>query len=65
MTPEQMHREAHAKWNALGRLPLRDWLVHSVTPQDLERLKAVGNCVMPKVARLALHVHMHEQLRRQ
>ena len=64
MSAEDMHRQAHQRWNNLGRLPLSQWLSDKFSDEDAARLKAIGNCVMPRVARLALHVHLHEQMRR-
>lgn len=63
MSVEDMHRQANARWNDLGRVPIHAWLMPSATELDKRRLKACGNVVMPRVGQLALHVHMHQVAR--
>lgn len=56
MTPNQIQREAHGYYNRLGVVPVHQWLLHAQTEEDQDRLAALGNCVMPRCARLGLTV---------
>ena len=63
MTLEQMQFEAH-QYHFFGeRKPLlQDWLVQSQSEEDKMRLKAVGNIVIPRCARLAAHIMAHAHI---
>ena len=57
-----MLKQATEAWNPAAKLPLERWLVKSQTDLDRERLTAIGNVVMPRVARFAVHLLGHELL---
>lgn len=63
MTVEEMRHAANRPWNKLGRLPLHKWLCSDSErpPHDADRLKEIGNVVMPQCCRLALHCMGHRQ----
>ena len=52
---EQMMQEALEPWNAAARPALRTWLQRSHDLAEIERLKELGNVVLPRCARLAVH----------
>lgn len=58
MTANEMHARALAEWNPRGKqaVPLRQWLLLKKIDDYDCRLKAVGNCVMPRMAQLAMHI---------
>ena len=60
-TNEEIQRRANALWNPLGRVPVHEWLLRASTLSqvDSNRLKALGNVVMPACANLALHLMGH------
>lgn len=60
LTLEKMIREAH-ECHHFGkhRPPLHEWLVKNQSESDRMRLKAVGNIVIPRCARLAAHIMAH------
>lgn len=43
-----------APWNEGSRPPIEDWLAHSQSPEDRERLTCMGNIVVPLQAKHAL-----------
>lgn len=43
-----------APWNAGSRPPIEDWLAHSQSPEDRQRLTCMGNIVVPLQAKHAL-----------
>lgn len=47
----------------MGRPPLSEWLMPEgkAQPQDFDRLRVLGNIVMPKCAHLALSLLGHQQ----
>lgn len=53
MTRDQLRAQCSKEWNALGKLPLYQWLLPSCSKQDKNRLDTLGNCVIPKQAGLA------------
>lgn len=55
-TSEQIEKEAHSSWNPNGRPPLSKWLLKSQEEWAPQRLRAVGNIVIPRQATLALHI---------
>ena len=56
LTPNQIEREAHAYYNRCGVVPVHQWLRLEQSEEDRKRLAAMGNCVMPRCARLGLTV---------
>ena len=52
--------EGAAKLESEGSDPLSRWLKARQGPLDLERLKCLGNVVMPACARMALHIIAHD-----
>jgi hypothetical protein len=60
LTLEKMIREAH-ECHHFGkhRPPLHEWFVKNPSESDRMRLKAVGNIVIPRCARLAAHIMAH------
>ena len=60
MSAETMRSAAEADWNFAGAQPLREWLAPSQSSQDCERLRCLGNVVVPQCARLGLHIMVHE-----
>ena len=59
MTESQMMRQATRPWNASNKPPLHQWLSDTQTKMDQERLKCIGNTVLPKCGQLALHLLEH------
>lgn len=59
LTKFDVERESHEVWNEAGRLPLEQWLQTSMDKTARARLKAVGNIVLPRCGRLAMHLMMH------
>lgn len=43
-------------WNPGNAVPVEDWLTDCFTPEDADRLKCMGNIVVPVQARKALSV---------
>ena len=60
MSLKAMHKRCGSTWNRYGKVPVNKWLWQEADEMDKERLKAVGNIVMPRVAQMALHVMAHE-----
>lgn len=60
MTNVALHAQSKSAWNSKGRIPLFEWLRKDVSAEDTKRLKCLGNIVMPRCARLGLHVLLHE-----
>ena len=56
---EHMLKQAHSPWNSGGKPPLHNWLVKSQCEEDRNRLKCIGNIVMPRVAELGMHMLEH------
>ena len=59
MPVETIRSNALSRWNEFGLLAMADWLATSQSSRDRQRLRCVGNIVMPACARLALHVMTH------
>ena len=61
MTAQQMIQRSNLPWNRLGRIETHKWLMQDseVQADDFDRLKSLGNCVMPACCRLALHLMGH------
>ena len=57
MPNDEIQAKAKKPWNPLGavKVPLHRWMNKSATPEDDERLKCVGNAVIPQCGRLAIH----------
>ena len=51
-----MSKEA---WNMHNTVKLEDWLLHQLPPAERERLKQLGNAVVPKCAEVALSALVH------
>ena len=63
MSDAEMIAEAH-KCHHLRRMPrVTNWLLEEQDPGDGERLHALGNIVIPKMAELACHIlgRVHSQ----
>ena len=56
MSQSDIHAQAHQCWHFRKPPPLVEWLSQSHTKEDRERLCAIGNIVIPRCARLAMHV---------
>lgn len=56
MTPTEIEQQAHMCFHFRNRPPLESWLVHNQTKEDENRLKAVGNLVIPRCAALAMDI---------
>ncbi|CAK8993643.1 FO synthase subunit 1, partial [Durusdinium trenchii] len=41
-------------WNDRNAVPMQQWLALTQTDEDKQRLKAMGNCVVPMMARVAI-----------
>lgn len=63
ITAQQLHKECSMRWNPLGEVPLTKWLVPKISEEDHQRLVALGNIVMPRVARFALRILSHQSYR--
>ena len=59
MTKEEMEARALSNWNEGERTPLHTWLTDQSTASDQDRLKRVGNIVIPRCAQLAVHLLEH------
>ena len=55
-TATELRKEARRPWNASSAVPIIEWLHHKQSEQDVARLKACGNVVIPQCAAAALHV---------
>ena len=51
-----MIREASESWNARARPALHSWLQRNHDMAEIERLRELGNVVLPRCARLAAHL---------
>ena len=60
MSSAEMDFNANKPWNVRGRVPLLRWLNHTQDEKDKERLKTVGNLVMPACGRLAMHIMLRQ-----
>lgn len=60
MEKKDMMQSALQPWNVEGSLPLHQWLTSEQTELDRQRLKCLGNIVMPRCAKLGLHQLEHE-----
>lgn len=40
-------------WNPRGQVPVHEWLQHQESEEDAERVKAMGNIVVPAQAKKA------------
>ena len=60
MPVPMMEHEARRPWNAKAKPQLHQWLVKNQSAEDKQRLKVIGNIVMPKVGQLGLHLLEHE-----
>jgi hypothetical protein len=49
-------------WHSSAKPALKSWLASEKTKLDMERLKAVGNIVMPRVAYMAINLIGHDEL---
>ena len=61
MSVAEMRQSANIPWNLRGKLPLHKWLAQEHGTDEGERLKEVGNAVIPACGRLALHAMGHFQ----
>ena len=64
MQANDMEQQVHRAWNVRSKPQLHKWLVVSQSEEDRDRLRCLGNIVMPKVAQLGAHLLEHH-LRRQ
>ena len=55
LTADEVHTNCHKRWNHAGRIPIEQWLMSEASKTDVSRLEALGNVVMPPLARLGLH----------
>ena len=53
---EQIHESANMCWNLRNQPAITTWLSNSQLSSDKERLRCVGNMVIPKCAQLAMHI---------
>ncbi len=44
----------HKGWNPLNKTPLSSWLSSSQGPAEKARLHTLGNCIVPRMAEVAL-----------
>lgn len=54
-----MEPNLDAPWNADSSLPVEEWLTEFQSEQDRQRLKTMGNLVVPLQAAKALSVLSH------
>lgn len=59
MSQATMTSRVQAPWNVVGKPKLCRWLVADQTSEDRDRLKCLGNIVMPRVAQLGAHLLEH------
>ena len=68
MKEADIHAQANYCFHFRSQPPINQWLTRQQSQQDKARLTAIGNMVIPKCARLALHIfavsHL-QQLRRE
>ena len=60
LTAEEIEAESNSIWNRKGRIPLWTWLSDAPVADSKQRLKMLGNAVMPRCGRLALHLMLHK-----
>lgn len=60
LTAEEIEAESNSIWNRKGRIPLWTWLSDAPVADSKQRLKMLGNAVMPRCGRLALHLMLHQ-----
>lgn len=60
MSRDKMMSAAQLLWDPDGIIPLHQWLSPSRDREDSERLRCLGNIVIPKCAALAMHQLEHE-----
>ena len=60
MSRDKMMSAAQLLWDPDGIIPLHHWLSPSRDREDSERLRCLGNIVIPKCAALAMHQLEHE-----
>jgi hypothetical protein len=58
----ELQKWPQENWYPNAKPPLQSWLSATREPLDQDRLKAVGNIVMPKMAFMAMNVIGHDQL---
>lgn len=63
LSADEIERESNAVWNPKGRVPVWTWLSEEQNPGQKERLKMLGNAVMPRCGRLAMHLMLHQHQR--
>ena len=56
MSPEEMVEEAHKCHHLRQMPPLTTWLINEHDSLDGERLRALGNIVIPRMASLACSI---------
>lgn len=54
-----MQAAAHAEWNPCDRLPLTSWLSSTKADNHADRMTTLGNIVVPRCARLGMHLLLH------
>lgn len=59
MSVTQLRELPATKWNPGVSIPLHTWLHEEQSPEDEDRLKAVGNSVFPLQAHFALSLLSH------
>lgn len=60
MDKETMMDKAKEPWNPMSSVPLERWLSEVRCPMDGDRLKCLGNIVIPAQARLAMRQLVHD-----
>ena len=60
MSPADIQSLSQAPWQPHSRLPTHEWLVESQSDQDVARLRALENIVVPQCCRLALHLQAND-----
>jgi hypothetical protein len=63
LNAQEIEAESNALWNPMGRSPVWTWLTQEPLVHAKERLKTLGNAVMPRCGRLAMHQMLRHHLK--
>ncbi len=56
---ETLKKTAHLPWNQANQVEVEEWLVGTMDQKEKERLRQLGNTVVPRCAEVAIAVPAH------
>ena len=59
MSSEYLKGLAEKPWNNDNTVDMKEWLLHGLDPMDRQRLKQLGNAVVPQCAPVAYTYLVH------